>query len=550
MAATRLNWWMRPLGPALTTWRSCIKSQDQLLVLGATLLVIVPFLVLAGNLVAQAGDSVQLSGDLALIELATREATVGHRLTGPWGRFGWSHPGPALFYALAPAYRALGGSPLGLYAGAVAVGAISTVAAVRLGGRLLGGSGALAAATTVLGLAVSGGPSFLGHVWNPYVVTLPTLLCALLCISVAVRDGRRLPAAVAVGSFAVQTHVGTTPFVATALLASLLLRYRPRSASKARLLGEGTWRSVQCAALGWGIVALLWTPVLVEQLTASDDGNVSELAQFFLTQRAAQFLGSAVRAFAFGATAMPLGAPTVGVLPSRLSMVCIAVLFSCVLASLVCLRGGRARLPAVQALGVLTIAGSGVCIVALSRVVGPLYGYLVHWMVVVPGLAWLGLATLVYRCVLAPGPTTVVESHRSHRLVAALAAPTILAVIAGVGALDGHIGAADHDPDVAALVTLLQPVIGQEARSILINVANYGHGEWKLVAGIVAELESRGLRVAVTDPWLERYGNAYRSTRPVEREVIVGRVGVQPLPPRISGAALVGRTQAAVLWVK
>src|SRR5437016_3928499 len=42
------------------------------------------------------------TADAALIELYTMSATRGEQLLGPYSRFRWHHPGPAMFYALVP----------------------------------------------------------------------------------------------------------------------------------------------------------------------------------------------------------------------------------------------------------------------------------------------------------------------------------------------------------------------------------------------------------------------------------------------------------------
>lgn len=55
----------------------------------------------------------QRDGDPALAELAVQEAAELQRLRGPYSRFQWNHPGPLLYYWLAPFYS-LFGAPIGL----------------------------------------------------------------------------------------------------------------------------------------------------------------------------------------------------------------------------------------------------------------------------------------------------------------------------------------------------------------------------------------------------------------------------------------------------
>src|SRR6266566_7457995 len=54
------------------------------------------------------------AGDWALLELRTRSVGGAHTpLLGPYSRFGWNHPAPALFLVLAVPYRLLGSRPDG-----------------------------------------------------------------------------------------------------------------------------------------------------------------------------------------------------------------------------------------------------------------------------------------------------------------------------------------------------------------------------------------------------------------------------------------------------
>ncbi|MGZ8735026.1 MAG: hypothetical protein ACXW1M_07545, partial [Acidimicrobiia bacterium] len=53
-------------------------------------------------------DAYRAIADDALIELQTRDVGTRAVFLGPYSRFGWYHPGPALFYVLAVPYRLLG----------------------------------------------------------------------------------------------------------------------------------------------------------------------------------------------------------------------------------------------------------------------------------------------------------------------------------------------------------------------------------------------------------------------------------------------------------
>src|SRR5947209_6059220 len=100
---------------------------------------LVPLAVVAGRVLASHWISYS---DYSAIELRTRAVgTSTTPLVGPFSRYGWSHPGPLLFYALAVPYRILGEQGRGLLLGAllvngVAIGAVLFVCFRR--GRIAG----------------------------------------------------------------------------------------------------------------------------------------------------------------------------------------------------------------------------------------------------------------------------------------------------------------------------------------------------------------------------------------------------------------------------
>src|SRR5205814_8098147 len=69
-----------------------------------------PFAVFALRILIHHRDPV-FSGDPALLDMATRSAAHFHRQVGPYSRYGFSHPGPALFYAAAPVLLATSDAP-------------------------------------------------------------------------------------------------------------------------------------------------------------------------------------------------------------------------------------------------------------------------------------------------------------------------------------------------------------------------------------------------------------------------------------------------------
>ena len=76
--------------------------------------------------------------DLAILEIRTIEAGRGRQVVGPYSRFGWSHPGPAEFYLLLPAYLLSGRKTAGLGLGAVVLNMASAAGLAFTAVRVLG----------------------------------------------------------------------------------------------------------------------------------------------------------------------------------------------------------------------------------------------------------------------------------------------------------------------------------------------------------------------------------------------------------------------------
>src|SRR5262249_25524372 len=87
--------------------------------LAAGLAAIVTLIWLAS--IAQKGSPTWPVADRALIELYTIHAAHGDQLLGAYSQYGWYHPGPLLFYVLAPFYVSAGRTEYGLRLGALVI---------------------------------------------------------------------------------------------------------------------------------------------------------------------------------------------------------------------------------------------------------------------------------------------------------------------------------------------------------------------------------------------------------------------------------------------
>ena len=115
-------------------------------------------------------------GDVALSELSILKIFHGGVALGPYSRFGWHHPGPAMFYLFAPIYWITGDNSRSLFLsswllnGACAIGVVLIVR--RMAGELVS---AVSAAVVLVFIDVNGFYSWINP-WNPYLLAMPLLL--------------------------------------------------------------------------------------------------------------------------------------------------------------------------------------------------------------------------------------------------------------------------------------------------------------------------------------------------------------------------------------
>lgn len=219
--------------------------------------------------------------DLAMTELRLRDVGSGDTpLIGLPGRIGsslaeqGSHPGPLSFYLLAPLYRVFGSSAWAMHAATAVVHLVAIGAALVLAARR-GGTRLVVVVAALLALLTSGyGASVLTQPWNPYLPLLWWVVLLLAVWSVVCGDTAMLPVAVFAGSLCAQTHV---PYLALSLglgagavAAAALAWWRAAPGSEGRR-SAARWGAV---ALGLGVV--LWVPPLVDQ-AVNDPGNITKI---------------------------------------------------------------------------------------------------------------------------------------------------------------------------------------------------------------------------------------------------------------------------------
>jgi hypothetical protein len=484
-------------------------------VLGVALICIAAWPAIATGLSAQHLDW-HPSGDWGL--LAMRIEDVGHAtpLLGPYSRFGWNHPGPLVYWILAIPYHLLGWSARSMLASTALVNAIAlggTVALAWRRGRL-----PLAALTT-LALSIlthTMGPELLRDPWNPYITVLPVALFVMVCWCGADGDRWAWPAAIAVGSFIVQSHIGYAVIVFGVGGTSVLLAWQNRK-SVALLPMDRRHRRVLLGITGFVTLAC-WLPVLFDQFFRS--GNISAIVSYFLSS--SDRPAGIHDALAQAAANLPL--PDVGWLGALrvvgadgaveggdlLALLLPVSIYGGALAVALAVRARSAvRFQIIT--GVAVVCG----VLATARITGPMFGYLIEWWWVLACLWWLSIVWSITNAVVC-WPRTPVPVKRLL--------PIALVAICLVGgfrtsrttAQAADLAAAPEASNSLLLHDLLPPLIGTlgslpEVHAVRVETIN---STWGTMSDGVRYAITHAGNEVVVDP---QYGFKFGERRSADR---------------------------------
>jgi hypothetical protein len=457
--------------------------------------VAIPFLVMAGRLMLAHRDPV-LSGDHALLDLGVLDATRLRGSLGPYSRYGFFHPGPALFYLLAPVAWATGRAPWALHFGVQLLYAVTAAAAVALVGRRAGPAAGAGAAVVVLAWTALLRPGVLAVPWNPLVIILPASL--LLVSTAAVRGlGPPLGVVLLAGTFLIQTHVGTGLLVAVcgAVAVGLAVVRRQR-----QIRGARRW----CIAL-LALAGVLWLPPAIEQVT-HEPGNAGRLVRFFLERHgsaatpmeAAALVGREVDV---SRASIPyLGTPTPRGVGRDRSLAAIGVF--AILAVALAVLGHRAGEDFAARLGVVSLLAVAAGDVSVTRIVGETYWYLLAWTsasVVPLATGWVVLATRRL-----PATPAV--------LVAGLASLALTAAVVAMPLYDSP--AFPEEARYRAGVREVWAVVDPLVRTTKVDSVAFqttSEAPSPAIAGVAVRLERRGVHTAVSSNLVHIYGARHRA---------------------------------------
>jgi hypothetical protein len=452
-------------------------------------------------------SDITLYGDQALIGIASRRAADFEQLLGPYSRTGFHHPGPAVFYLLAPFVELARSVGAGLYVGALAVNLVALVATVAIVWKRVGPLASLWTAGALDLFALCLGLGTLREPWNPYLVIIPMLLFVVLWAAACTGPASYGVWALVVGSYEIQTHIATAPVVVL-LLVVMVVRMRRR---RMPLRGRGVW-------VGGAVLVAMWLPPVIE-LFVDRPNNLQAIWDFFTSSHQATGWGQLGGIAASVLTVVPLGNHdyTLSLDRSGPQLVLAGLLIAVLVAfSIRAARSQKSPFAArlVEAglvagvLGVLSLAGSD----------GPVLLYFALWLASVPVIFLIASGVACF-------DARDLGDIRTRSAIASVLAATILASSLATGfgfalpPVDQTIGSGPWPSqdagsaqgrhrtvqDTARLDRSALTALTAADRTVRFVIGS--EAVWPYAAGVVLYLEEHGVEVSVSpSSWVLYFG--------------------------------------------
>lgn len=472
-----------------------------------SLVLVCTLIVCAGLImVARRGADAPATSDTAVIETYTRLASHAQLWLGAYSRFQWHHPGPLPFYLLAPFYALSGGMTTGLHAGAAALSlgfACLTIAVLLRRRPALAVTGSAALAVLAWRSAEA-----LGSPWNPHMTLLPMVALMVVTADVIAGSPRSLPLVALCASLAAQAHVALVP---TALALGVVACVRALMGLRESDARRSPWlRSLLAMSV---VLLVVWMMPLVEQLTGTPRGNVTELWQFFAVQsRPGQPIGVAVSAWSdmfvgvlrpdfYVAHGWPwVESPVLWAEWGTLALLAVTAARAA--------RGARFGDTFTAALGAVVLLASSSALWSATRVEDRIFDHDVFWMAA-PGVLAL---TLLSDWLL----TTACRGWHAGRSICATACLFGLAAVAWpvVRHLEAQVEVSHRPPESAraarAMADDLERFLTSE--SVARPLVLIDQDAWEYVAGAVLDLQKRGMPVSFEEDWVVMFTPRFRKT--------------------------------------
>ncbi len=465
---------------------------------------IAPFVV-AGVAAVQSGTSYYPGFDLAVLELEIRKIPDQFLTVGPYSRFGWSHPGPALYYVIAPFYWVTGRASWSVPVAAACCNIAAAVGVLGIAKRAWGRVGATSAAVALSIVVLTLGRNEVASAWNPTLPLMTLLLFVMACAAFMVRRESYGWLITLTAAFLVQSHVGFLPIVAAFVALVAVVRVRQWWNAPAR-----SWRPTRGFAVTAIVTGVAWFPAAWGTFVERN-GNVVRFVRFFVG-------GDGGDAIGLGRSLQIVGAewgPKFQWLRQRHDIFVVGdhwwpvpVLISLALAGCWMCRdaAGASERRALLLVGLVTIS---VSVVSVSRIVSPVFAYLTRLTIAVQFILLfvvvLSWGTAIRTRVLVAKRLVVRPAMRwlAVLAVAGLAAPTIIETVREpIPADSAAVTAADQQASLRTVTTGIERAVAD----VPVLVLNVKHARFD-APGIILHLERAGHEVYVANgPQAVPYG--------------------------------------------
>jgi hypothetical protein len=470
---------------------------------------------IAATVLALKRPDVFPGGDFAVDEIALMRSTHLAQLLGNYSRFGWSHLGPAWFYALDFVYIPLGQHSWSFPVAALALHALTACLIVAAAWRIRGPYLAAITAFLVLGFIFKLEPSTFSDVWPPFEIILPIVLFFLLAAFGAAGSTLALLGALLVGSYEAQLHVGTVPTIAIGLVMMAAIRLvGHRWPVRSPLFADVSGRRWTLPLLVVGLVTLvaMWIPVAVDQLTGHP-GNLRNLFHFFFHSNLPHHnLREGVAALGRHLAVFPLGHR-----PPAMESDYSALTFErwLAVAGFIALSGALAAAGTVlrdrfaQALGAILFVVTIGLVWSISRAVGELSSYFLLWTTTLPLVLGIGWAALLIKI----APTRLPKSWSSMRVLVPILAGVLVLLTAVQTAEFLQVPPPGMDYGVATRATTAMVEGSLSARPkepVLVTIVALD--AWPVAAGVSLQLIKHGWPVSVGPGYEFMFGQQMRAS--------------------------------------
>lgn len=484
------------------------RASYLLLLLSLVLFLCSPFLIsLQTSLARVTIQEAFPQGDDSLTEMKTISASLNRELLGPYSRLRWNHPGPLYFYSLVPVYLLMGSNYPALSL------AVATNHCILL--ALLGwltwvvykeyGWDIPVCLLVILGVYSRHIP--LDVPWNACVLAIPFVTLCMVCAWLCVGCLWALTPAILLGSFLVQTHVGTSICVLAVIGCAVGVFLSPNVAAKIGLnvhrKNAKAWWLIAAAAL-----VISWAPPVYEQLT-NDPGNMTKLARFFTQAEGHQTMTRTVAALSemLWSGIFAAQVPDDGNAGDRFDMLFVGFLavnlISLPFAYRYNMKHGQKYGACLCLIGAVALVSATYTIL---NVKGQLHCYIITWMSSISVPVLIGISGSVVK------ELSDRFFCRGHllKVIAALSLAVILTVISLNPFRDLYRASAGLPaPNGVEHVTnaVLKEIGYDNAKRPLIIIGD--HSKWTLVSGIALQLFKKGVPFSVTSDWLFMFGNQF-----------------------------------------